>query len=186
MYILYVHTYTYICVLFTICMYACMHVCMYACMYVYIYIYIYVLSSSSSNCSIRVVRACPLVEIRQAVPCRAMRGNRVSVNSTLPPSYCCFMPCSHLRMRRVETCFARRRLPHEHLYMCTSVAALNFAVTCRCLFKTHSSGEEDTWENMFSEQQRRGNRSFFMHAHIHTHTHTHTHTHAYRHIHTYA
>ena len=31
-------------------------------------------------------RACPLVEIRQAVPCRAIRGNSISVNSTLPPS----------------------------------------------------------------------------------------------------
>ena len=31
--------------------------------------------SSSSNSSIRVVRAYPLIEIRQAVPCRAIRGN---------------------------------------------------------------------------------------------------------------
>ena len=35
--------------------------------------------------SIRAFRACPLVEIRQAVPCRAIRGNSISVNSTLPP-----------------------------------------------------------------------------------------------------
>ena len=42
--------------------------------------------SSSSNLSIRVVRACPHVEIRQKVPCRAIRGNCISVNSTLPPS----------------------------------------------------------------------------------------------------
>ena len=42
--------------------------------------------SSSSNCSIRVVWAYPLVEFSQTAPCRASRGNRISVNSTLPPS----------------------------------------------------------------------------------------------------
>ena len=41
--------------------------------------------ASSSRLSIRVVRAYPLIEIRQAAPCRAIRGNRISVNSTLPP-----------------------------------------------------------------------------------------------------
>ena len=30
-------------------------------------------------------RACPIIEIRQEVPCRAIRGNSISVNSTLPP-----------------------------------------------------------------------------------------------------
>ena len=44
------------------------------------------LSFSSSNLSIRYVRAYYLVEIRQTVPCRAIRGNSISVNSTLPPS----------------------------------------------------------------------------------------------------
>ena len=43
--------------------------------------------SSSSNFSIRVVRAYPLLKIRQTVPCRAIRGICISVNSTLPPSY---------------------------------------------------------------------------------------------------
>ena len=42
-------------------------------------------SFSSSNLSIRVFRAYPLFEIRQAAPCRAMRGSSISVNSTLPP-----------------------------------------------------------------------------------------------------
>ena len=37
-------------------------------------------SFSSSNCLVRVVRACPLIEIRQTVPCRANRGNSLSVN----------------------------------------------------------------------------------------------------------
>ena len=41
--------------------------------------------SSSSNCSHRVFRAYPLIEIRQTVPCRAIRGKSISVNSTLPP-----------------------------------------------------------------------------------------------------
>ena len=42
-------------------------------------------TSSSSNFSIRVVRAYPLIKVRQTVPCRAIRGNSISVNSTLPP-----------------------------------------------------------------------------------------------------
>ena len=41
--------------------------------------------SSSSNFSIRAFRAYPLIEIRQTVPCRAIRGNSISVNCTLPP-----------------------------------------------------------------------------------------------------
>ena len=35
--------------------------------------------------SIRAFRAYPLIEIRQTVLCRAIRGNSISVNSTLPP-----------------------------------------------------------------------------------------------------
>ena len=34
----------------------------------------------------RVFRACPLIEIRQTVPGRAIRGNSISVSSTLPSS----------------------------------------------------------------------------------------------------
>ena len=41
--------------------------------------------SSSLNLSIRVFRAYPLIDIRQTVPCRAIRGNSSSANSTLPP-----------------------------------------------------------------------------------------------------
>ena len=41
--------------------------------------------SSSSNFPIRVVRAYPLIEIRQTIIHRAVRGNGISVNSTLPP-----------------------------------------------------------------------------------------------------
>ena len=37
-------------------------------------------SFSSSNFSIRAFRAHPVVEIRQTVPCRAIRGNGISVN----------------------------------------------------------------------------------------------------------
>ena len=56
--------------------------------------------SSSSNFSNRAFRAriyklysfeFPLVETRQTVPCRAIRGNSISVNSTLPP-----LSCTHL------------------------------------------------------------------------------------------
>ena len=41
--------------------------------------------SSSSNFSILVVQAHPLIETRQAVPCRSIRGNCISVDSTLLP-----------------------------------------------------------------------------------------------------
>ena len=41
--------------------------------------------SSRSSFSIRAFRAYILIEIRQTVPCRAIRGNSISVNSTLPP-----------------------------------------------------------------------------------------------------
>ena len=44
--------------------------------------------SSSSNCSFRAFRADLLIETRQTAPCRAIRGNIISVNSTLLPSYC--------------------------------------------------------------------------------------------------
>ena len=40
--------------------------------------------SSSFNFWIRAFRACPIVETRQAAPSRAIRGNSISVNSTLP------------------------------------------------------------------------------------------------------
>ena len=35
--------------------------------------------------SVRAFRAYPLFEVRQIVPCRAVRGNSISVNSTIPP-----------------------------------------------------------------------------------------------------
>ena len=37
------------------------------------------------NCLIRVVRAYHLGQIRQTLPCRAIRGNSISVNSTPRP-----------------------------------------------------------------------------------------------------
>ena len=42
-------------------------------------------ASSSSNFSIQAFRVYTLVEIGQMVPCRAIRGTSISVNSTLPP-----------------------------------------------------------------------------------------------------
>ena len=43
------------------------------------------LSCSNSILSIPAVRYVPPVDIRQTVPCRAIRGNSISVTSTLPP-----------------------------------------------------------------------------------------------------
>ena len=45
--------------------------------YIYIYIYVY-------KYIIRAFRVYPLMEIRQKVPCRAIRGNSISVSSALP------------------------------------------------------------------------------------------------------
>ena len=59
--------------------------------------------SLSSDLSIRAFRAHPLIEIRQAVPCRAIRGKNISVNSTLPP----LNPCRCLARDR-QTGVARR------------------------------------------------------------------------------
>ena len=42
-------------------------------------------SFSNSNFSIRAFRAYPLIEIRQTVPCRAIRGSNISVSTALPP-----------------------------------------------------------------------------------------------------
>ena len=44
--------------------------------------------SSSPNFSIRVFRVYPLIESNQTAPCRAIRGNSIPVNSTLPLSLC--------------------------------------------------------------------------------------------------
>ena len=41
--------------------------------------------SLNSNVSIRVVRTYHLIEIRQTGPCRAIRGNSISVSRSLPP-----------------------------------------------------------------------------------------------------
>ena len=41
--------------------------------------------SSSSKCPIRAFRVVYLIEIRKTAPCRAIRGNSISVNRTLPP-----------------------------------------------------------------------------------------------------
>ena len=43
-------------------------------------------SFSSSSFSTRASRAHPLIETRRTVPCRAIRGNSISVNGILPPS----------------------------------------------------------------------------------------------------
>ena len=51
----------------------------------------FISSCSSSNGSIRVARAHPLVDIRQAIPCRAIRGSSISVKSTLPPFLIMFL-----------------------------------------------------------------------------------------------
>ena len=69
-----------------------MHMCiyiyiyiLYVCMYIYIYIYTHIYTHIYSARAFRAFRAYPLVEIRQAAPCRAIRGSGISVNSTLPP-----------------------------------------------------------------------------------------------------
>ena len=52
--------------------------------------------SSSSNFSIRASRAYPLVEVRQTVLCRAIRGDSISVNSTLLPLNITYITYVHI------------------------------------------------------------------------------------------
>ena len=92
------YTYIYICIYIYIYTYVYVYIYTYISLSLYIYIYIGMIRSetfielkflsssfSSSNDSILTVRVCPLIEIKQTAPCRAIRGNRISVNSTLPP-----------------------------------------------------------------------------------------------------
>ena len=67
--------------------------------------------SSSSNFSIRVFRAYPLIQIRQTVPCPAIRGNSISVNITLPPLTFVSLRTAIWECRLRSYCF-RRRLGH--------------------------------------------------------------------------
>ena len=64
---------------------------MYIYIHIHIHIHIYIYThtcryrwkpSSGSNLSVRALRACPLIESRQAILCRAIRGDSISVNST--------------------------------------------------------------------------------------------------------
>ena len=51
--------------------------------------------SSSSNFSIRAFQVFSLIELRQTVPCRAVRADSISINRIIPPSYrwdFCFVP----------------------------------------------------------------------------------------------
>ena len=53
-------------------------------------------SGPSYNNETKYIYTHPLVEIGQKVPCRAIRGNSISVNSTLPPLGLCSVLCVSL------------------------------------------------------------------------------------------
>ena len=53
--------------------------------------------SSSANLSIRAFRAVPLVDTRQAILYRAVRGNSISIGSILPPSSFSYVQTSIFR-----------------------------------------------------------------------------------------
>ena len=62
----------------------------------------------------RAFRYYPLIEIRQTVPCRAMRGKSLSVNSTLPPSLLGEHRLGHrLGQRRARVVLAGCRRGHH-------------------------------------------------------------------------
>ena len=65
--------------------------------------------SSSSNLSIRVFRAYPLIEIRQTGPRRAIRGNGISVSSTLPLLLDMHHGCGQVEAETVEQILATAR-----------------------------------------------------------------------------
>ena len=79
--------------------------------------------SSSSNVSIRVVLAYPLIEARQTAPCRAIRGDSISVSSNPPPLRCRAPPSKlFARSRRLRKAprhsAALRDTPRYLLYIC--------------------------------------------------------------------
>ena len=98
---IYTHICIYICVYIYIYIYICIYLSLYLSLSLYIYIYItrgqsetrkwseggmmrletlIELKCLNSSCS-----SLSSIEIEQTVPCRAIRGNSISVNSTLPP-----------------------------------------------------------------------------------------------------
>ena len=107
---IYIHIYIYVGMYVYMCVYMCMYVYAYAYIHMCIYIYtdscnrfklgsvrsepippMYIVQqypspSSSSNLSIRVFRAYPLIENNQTVIYRAIRADSISTNSTPPPS----------------------------------------------------------------------------------------------------
>ena len=74
--------------------------------------------SPSSNFSIRGFRAYYLTEIRQTVPCRAIRGDSISVNGTLPPridGVQCLSGCGLPRHEHASLRHRRRINPPPHV-----------------------------------------------------------------------
>ena len=103
--------------------------------------------SSSSNLSIRAFRAYPLIEIRQTVPGRAIRGNSISVNGTLPPlltatfavfghvvlsplaarKHCVVFPClAALTVRRADSVWLPWALPQAAALKIPGVRSIRF------------------------------------------------------------
>ena len=98
---IYIYIYTYIHIYTHICMYNCVYyvLCIYICIcaYVHTYIYIYIyrererdIGHSSEGSMIRLETLSELKDLNSScsssssVPCRAIRGSSISVNSTLP------------------------------------------------------------------------------------------------------
>ena len=69
-----------------------------------------------SNFSTRVVRAYPLIETRQTVPGRAIRGKCVSINGTLPP-------LKTIGWTNIDVCtyMYTHMYPYMYTYMCIHI-----------------------------------------------------------------
>ena len=94
-------------------------------------------SCSSSNFSIRVFRAYPLVELRQTAPCRAIRGSSVSVNSALPSPLLTVMLCGgvsryvYVLLRYLTSCaFVMLYLVVLHTHAIVAVHNITEVIVC--------------------------------------------------------
>ena len=102
---MYVYMYVYI----HIYIYIYTHVCVYIYIYIHTYIYIYMYRAQISQFEL-----VSLLKLYNKVPCRAVRGNSILVNSTLLllliPVYCNIMQCNDTSYLTIFTMLYQQKL----------------------------------------------------------------------------
>ena len=99
-----------------------------------------------------VVRAYPLIQIRQTVPCRAIRGNSVSVNGALPPLLYPAegSPWSYGLATGRDTLAAGRRYMYVYMY----VYIHNIYIYIHTYFILFRERERQTYIYIYIERER--------------------------------